>query len=336
MDYQEIIKNAREKMAPQCRVCRNCNGQACRGEIPGTGGKGSGSAFIRSRERVEAVRLNLDVLCEYRGEAPSCQLFGMEMAAPVFAAPISGMATNYNGYFTEKTYAAELVPGCAAAGTVAFTGDGAADFFFTDPLEAVRKAGGRGIPTIKPWDFDTVLQKIRLAEEAGAKALCMDIDSAGLPLLAAAGKPVTGKSRQELEKIIASTEKPFIVKGIMTVRAAKLAEEAGAAGIVVSNHGGRVLDDAAAPFDVLEEIAQSVHCTVLVDSGIRTGYDVFKALALGADGVLIGRPYVTAAYGGMAEGVEIYTRHIIDELKDAMKMTGCSTLAEITREKVRF
>ena len=88
--------------------------------------------------------------------------------------------------------------------------------------------------------------------------------------------------------------KPFILKGIMTVSGAKKALEAGASGIVVSNHGGRVLDQCPATAEVLPAIADAVggRMTILVDGGIRTGMDVFKALALGADAVLIGRPFV--------------------------------------------
>ena len=94
--------------------------------------------------------------------------------------------------------------------------------------------------------------------------------------------------------------KPFILKGIMTVKGAEKALEAGAAGIVVSNHGGRVLDQCPATAEVLPAIVDAVggKMKVFVDGGIRSGMDVFKALALGADAVLIARPFVTMVYGG--------------------------------------
>jgi 4-hydroxymandelate oxidase len=110
---------------------------------------------------------------------------------------------------------------------------------------------------------------------------------------------------EELAEIVQLAERPFIVKGVMTVKGALKAKQAGAAAIVVSNHGGRVLDQCPATAEVLPEIAAALKGTgvkVLVDGGIRTGVDVFKALALGADGVLICRPFVTAVYGGGAEG----------------------------------
>lgn len=143
---------------------------------------------------------------------------------------------------------------------------------------------------------------------------------------------------EELAQVVASTDKPFIVKGVMTVKGAEKARQAGAAAIVVSNHGGRVLDQCPATAEVLPEIADALAGSgmkILVDGGIRTGTDVFKALALGADGVLICRPFVTAVYGGGAEGVRCYIAKLAGELEDAMQMCGATSLAEITRDMVR-
>ena len=108
-------------------------------------------------------------------------------------------------------------------------------------------------------------------------------------------------------------------------------------GIVVSNHGGRVLDQCPASAEVLYEIAQAVggKMKIFVDGGIRTGVDIFKALCLGADGVLIARPYVTAVYGGGAEGVILYTEKLGAELADTMKMCGAAKLSDLS-EKYLF
>ena len=130
---------------------------------------------------------------------------------------------------------------------------------------------------------------------------------------------------------------PFIVKGIMTVKGALKAKEAGASAIIVSNHGGRVLDQCPATAEVLESIVKALEGSgikILVDGGIRSGTDVFKALALGADGVLIARPFVTAVYGCKADGVRAYIDKIGTELEDTMKMCGVSSLDEITRDCV--
>ena len=148
-----------------------------------------------------------------------------------------------------------------------------------------------------------------------------------------------GKSVAELAEIVKLAARPFIVKGVMTIKGALKAKEAGAAAIVVSNHGGRVLDQCPATAEVLPEIAEALKGSgvkILVDGGIRTGVDVFKALALGADAVLICRPFVTAVYGGGEEGVKCYIDKIAAELADTMQMCGAHSLAEITRDMVRI
>ena len=145
-------------------------------------------------------------------------------------------------------------------------------------------------------------------------------------------------AREQLQGIAHEAGVPFILKGIRTAKGAEKAVQAGAAGIVVSNHGGRVLDDCAATEEVLPEIVAAVagRAKVFVDGGIRTGGDVFKALALGADAVLIARPYVTAVYGGGAEGVACLTEKLGAELADTMRLCGAATLADISRDMVRI
>ena len=148
--------------------------------------------------------------------------------------------------------------------------------------------------------------------------------------------PAGSKTVEELGEIAKIAGIPFIVKGVMTVRGALKAKEAGASAIVVSNHGGRVLDQCPATAEVLEEIARAVgdSMKIFVDGGIRSGVDVFKALALGADAVIIARPFVTAVYGGAEEGVKSYIDKIGTELEDTMKMCGVTSLKEITRASV--
>lgn len=161
----------------------------------------------------------------------------------------------------------------------------------------------------------------------------MDIDASGLPFLKNMDPPSGTKSVEELREIIEYAGIPFLLKGIMTARGAEKARQAGAAGIVVSNHGGRVLDQVPATATVLPTIAQAVgdSMTILVDGGIRTGLDICKALALGADAVLIGRPFVTSVYGGGAEGVRVYVAKLAAELRDTMEMCGVHRLSEIDR-----
>ncbi|OEH85520.1 alpha-hydroxy-acid oxidizing enzyme [Desulfuribacillus stibiiarsenatis] len=336
MKYTDVLVQAKEVVSQYCRVCKDCNGKVCTGEVPGVGGKATGSAFTRSREKLNEVKVNLDTIVEEKPIDMSVELFGKQFKYPVFAAPIGAVALNYGAHMDDYTYTQAIVKGCQEAGVAGFTGDGVKEEFYDLPLKVIGENGGHGIPTIKPWKKEEILAKIKKAEANGAMAVAMDIDAAGLVTLALLGKPVGTKSVKDLQELISATKLPVILKGVMTVAGAKKAMEAGAYGIVVSNHGGRVLDHTPATIEVLSDIAKAVKgkLKIFVDGGFRSGIDVFKALALGADAVLIGRPYVLAAYGGGSEGVKVYTEKIGQELMETMIMTGCHTLKDINEDCV--
>ena len=331
MTYDEILKAAKQKMGNMCMACEVCNGLACRTRIPGPGAKGSGDVFHRNWKKFQEIKINLDTIYHESPLDTSVELFGRRFAFPFFAAPIGAMKLHYGDLHDDFTYNQELVPGCESAGIAAFTGDGANPAVFRGPLEFIQRAGGLGVPTMKPWSAQLVKEKLRYAQEAGAMAVAMDVDASGLALLKNIETPVGAKSVEELAEIISSTKLPFILKGIMTINGAKKALKAGAYGIVVSNHGGRVLDQTPATAEVLPGIADAVggKLKIFVDGGIRTGLDVFKALALGADAALIGRPFVTAVYGGGADGAGVYAKKVGAELAETMAMTGACRLADI-------
>lgn len=338
MTYQEVITNAKNNIGPHCKVCPQCNGIVCKGVIPGPGGKGTGVGFIRNYQAFKDVSLNMDTLHDHHSPDTKLHMFGTTFELPVFAAPVGAVQMHYSDLYDDLAYSEAIIVGSKNAGSIGFTGDGVDEKVYNGTADAIQRNSGHGIPTIKPWSKDEVIEKIRIAEKAGALALAMDVDAAGLAILAMQGKPVYPMSAGTLKEIIGSTRLPFIVKGIMTVDGALKAVEAGAYGIIVSNHGGRVLDDTPSTLSVLPEIAKAVKgkTKILIDGGIRTGLDVFKALALGADGVLLARPFVTAVYGGDIEGVELLYRQLKSELQNAMLMTGCGSLSDIGAEHVRL
>ena len=334
MTYQQVLENARTCIGPYCKACNDCNGKVCRNTMPGPGAKGEGTGFIRNAEKWREICVNMDTICENSQVDTSFTLFGRTFEIPAFAAPVGAMRLHYGDKYDDLTYNDILVRACANAGILAFTGDGTDPKVVEGAAEALKANGGCGVPTIKPWNIDTIREKMAQAKASGCFAVAMDVDAAGLPFLKNMTPPAGSKSVAELAEIVKLAERPFIVKGVMTVKGALKAKEAGAAAIVVSNHGGRVLDQCPATAEVLPEIAAALKGTgvkILVDGGIRTGVDVFKALALGADGVLICRPFVTAVYGGGEEGVKCY----IDKLADTMQMCGAHSLAEITPDMVR-
>ncbi len=334
MTYEEILSAARGNMG-FCHACPVCSGHGCKNTIPGPGAKGSGTVAIRNFEAWQKVYLNMDTIAENRGVDTTFALFGQAFDLPVFAAPIGAVQTHYGSKLDEFAYTETLATGCREAGIAAFTGDGLNPDFFAAGCAAMEKSGF-AIPTVKPWSKELVLEKIDRAKAAGARMIAMDIDASGLPFLKQMTPPSGSKSVEELREFVEYAAVPFIVKGIMTVKGAEKAIQAGASAIVVSNHGGRVLDHTPSTAQVLPDIAEAVNgrIPIFVDGGIRTGYDVFKALGLGADAVLIGRPFVTMVYGGGKDGVVTYAQKLKAELRDAMEMTGCASLSDITGECV--
>ena len=336
MTYQEVLANARTCMGPYCKSCPTCNGLACKNPVPGPGAKGIGTGFIRNYQKWQELCVNMDTICENKPVDTSFELFGQKVDIPVFAAPVGAMTLHYGDKYNDLQYNDILVSACAEAGIAAFTGDGTNPAVMEAAAEALKKAGGCGVPTIKPWNMETIQEKLALVKAADPFAIAMDIDAAGLPFLKNLTPPAGSKTVDELKQVVELAEKPFILKGIMTVSGAKKALEAGAKAIVVSNHGGRVLDQCPATAEVLPAIADAVggRMTILVDGGIRTGMDVFKALALGADAVLIGRPFVNMVYGGGAEGVKVYVEKLKAELADTMAMCGAHSLSDINRSMI--
>lgn len=334
--WNEVYEEARKK-CKKCRCCPVCNGVACKGETPGPGGKGSGRAFMRNVELLSQVALVMDTIVSNEEVDTSTSFFNVNVAMPIYAAPISGILQNYGAELDDLTYTEQLVKGCLDMNTIAFTGDGMHDHMFLEPLKVLEEHGSLGVATIKPWVGEHMKWRIEAAEKANLVAIASDIDASGLTNLRKSKTPVEFKSVEALKELRTMTKKPLILKGILSVNGALKALEAGADAIIVSNHGGRVLDDSISAYDVLIDIKQAVgsKMKIFVDGGIRSGADVFKCLALGADGVLIGRPISHAVIGGGSEGVRIYLQKLQLELKEAMAMCGCKTIQDITMDKIK-
>lgn len=326
MNIKTVRQTAREKLKGYCRVCPECNGKACAGEVPGMGGAGTGASFKNNVKALAAFRINMRTLHGAKHPDTTLKLFGQDLNTPILGAPIMGNNFNMGGALNEQEWAEAMIQGCLTSGTLGCTGDVPDLAMYNTALDVIAKAQGQGIPFIKPREHDVVISCLRRAEEAGALAVGMDVDTAGLVTM-----KVGPKSKEEMKAIISSTSLPFIIKGIMTVSEAEMAIEVGAAAIVVSNHGGRVLDHTPGTVEILPEIASAVNrrIPVIVDGGVRSGVDVLKMLALGADVVMIGRPLIIGGYGGGAEGVALVLRRMTNELKQAMILTGCATLDDI-------
>lgn len=143
---------------------------------------------------------------------------------------------------------------------------------------------------------------------------------------------------EDVAWLIEQSPLPVMIKGILHPDDAKMAKDIGAAGVIVSNHGGRVLDTAIPSLRALVDVRAAVGTdyTVLMDGGIRRGIDIFKAIALGANAVLVGRPVIHGLAVAGAAGASHVLRLLQDEFEIAMMLAGCRTCADITREKVHL
>jgi 4-hydroxymandelate oxidase len=208
-------------------------------------------------------------------------------------------------------------------------------------------------------DRKTSRELIARAEEAGYRALCVTVDVPqlgrrerdfrnnfqlfGNPQLSTGGAafqlgPNPSLTWKEIDWLRALTQLPLIIKGIHRADDAKRAVEHGAAGLVVSNHGGRQLDTALAAIEMLSDVTEAVghQIEVYLDGGVRRGTDIVKARALGARAVLLGRPVLW----GLAVDGEAGVRRVLELLKAefdlAMALMGCTTVKEVTREFIRW
>ena len=219
------------------------------------------------------------------------------------------------------------------------------------PVIQAEEIDGFCVLILKPREDSEILrQRIRLAEKMRVVAVGIDIDAIAFPTMQSQNQKAIARSLNDLQEIRNSTHLPFILKGILNVHDAKQALQIGADAIVVSNHGGRVLENHPASLDVLPEIVDAVagRIPVLVDGGIRSGEDVFKALALGAKAVLVGRPCAIAVVGGSSSDLrnpddwdlrssgslanQALLNRYQNSLAHAMNVCGVKSLSEISSE----
>ena len=332
MEWSELKAKAKERFNGACRLCPVCNGVVCAGEVPGMGGVGTGMGFRNNVSALADIKLNLRTVHRVNSPIMATALFGQEMSMPVLAAAVGGTAMNMKCTMSEAEYSAAVVTGSVQSGVLAMTGDGPNPEVFQGGLAAIKAEQGKGIAIIKPRESERIVQLANEAAQAGAVAFGIDIYAAALINMTRDGQPGGRKSFIELEYIKRNTQIPFIVKGIMTVDDALACAEAGVDAIVVSNHGGRALDHTPGTAEVLPAIARAVQgrLVVMVDGGVRSGVDVLKMLALGAEFVLVGRPVIAGAVGGGAEGVKLVMDRLAAELRAAMVLTGANDVRTVS------
>lgn len=333
----KVRNNALEKLAGLCGVYKVCDGNPDRlcmgqkfGEAIGMGGIGKGLSFTANVNALDRLKLKTRLISEHYVPDMTTTIYGHEISIPVLASSLSGVINSMGGSISENEFAFAILEGSKNAGTLGLIGNTADDGEELTGVEAVKKVG-LGIPIFKPQKNERLLQLIKLGEDAGAIAVGVDLDGVGSANWEKKGKPLYRKSVSDLRELVDSTHLPFIAKGIMSVEDAMDAMDAGVRGIDVSNHGGRILDSTRGVAEVLPEISEALKgkITITTGGGVRTGFDVMKMLALGANGVLIGRDMIRAAVGGGPEGIKLHFDYLRSDLKRGMVMTGCKSIDDI-------
>lgn len=347
-NLKDVLSNAR-KIMDTCAACDlagagRCNGKGPCGEsVPGMGGMRQ--SFVRNIEAFEGMSLNMRSLHNVTKPKMETELLGVKLTMPILTGITGGLTYNmgaanklaFDGeVMTEEKYARGIIEGAANAGCLGWAADGIGDPLdtFKRRLEVVKEFKGRAVAQIKPRTQQEIFERIDIVQDAGAPFFAIDIDSAGRAARALPGKTVEPKDLKKLKEIVKYAKIPFMAKGVMTVEEALMCAEAGCGAIVVSNHGGRVLSSTPASMHVLPAIVKAVrdrgyNMPILVDSGVRDGGDVLKALACGAQAVLVGRPMLRASLGGGVKGVEMLFKRFQDELESSMVLTGTANVNNV-------
>ena len=286
-------------------------------------GESKGNSNTITRQYLDSL------LVETRYMNSACADLTMELYGKKFPSPVMTAALSHLDHFMHEGATQAYAEGAAKAGAVLWLG--MAD---KEEVERCAATGAAMIEIIKPYtDRALIYEKIRHAEELGLLAVGVDIDHAFGPdgsLDVVDDYEMTPLRSEELRRICASTSLPVIVKGVLSVYDAQEAVAAGAGGLVLSHHNNRI-EYAVPALQMLPVIKKSLkkQVPIFIDGDIRSGMDAFKALALGADAVCIGRPLMTAIKNGGAEGMAAYLKEVNDGLRKAMSCTGCYTLSRM-------
>lgn len=263
---------------------------------------------------------------------PSTQvtIFGESFPTPIMTAALSHLDKQRPGG------AVDMARGAKAAGAVLWTGMGDAE-----ELGAIIATGARTIKIVKPYaDNGLIFERIAHAERIGALAVGMDVDHAFNrrgQYDTVLGMRMSAKSIEEISSFVRATKLPFIIKGVLGARDARICRDLGVRGVVVSHHHG-ILDYALPPLMALPEVVEAAggDMAVFVDCGIETGIDAFKALALGATAVSVGRALMEKLKENGAEGVAEKIAEMTGELAGAMARTCSASVETIDPRVIRF
>jgi isopentenyl diphosphate isomerase/L-lactate dehydrogenase-like FMN-dependent dehydrogenase len=261
----------------------------------------------------------------------TCDILGVTLKTPIFCSPISQTD------FASDEGLVEIAKGVEKAGALMMLGIGG-----SNELQKSIDLGAKVVKMVKPYrETNLIYKKVREAEDRGCVAIGMDIDHFYGRL---GGDEVTRdklfapQETEEIRQVIAGTNLPFIIKGVLSVIDAEKAFQLGASAVLVSNHGTAAIDYTIPSMMALPSIFESAgqKLTVLVDTGFKTGNDVLKGLAFGARAVGFASSILLAYAADRADGVELLINQMTTELRRTMAAVGLSSVSEANQSFIRF
>lgn len=297
----------------------------------------------------ERWRLRPRVLVDVEHATTATTVLGQEIALPLLVAPVAFQRVAHPDGEVGMARAARDAGTIMCLSTLATS----------TPAEVAEVGGPRWFQLYVFRDEGLTHELIAQARECGYGALLLTVDApvrgnrerdartgfaippeiriaslgrGGLTPQAVFEQVTASLTWPDVERIVGEAELPLLVKGVLTADDARRALEHGIDGVIVSNHGGRQVDGAVAALDALVEVRGALpDAVVLMDGGIRTGADVLKAVALGADAVLLGRPYAYALAVGGARGVEALIEQLLAEVDLTLALLGAGSVRELDR-----
>ena len=234
LKMKDVLDRAREMMMPRCYVCAECNGRGpCIGQVPGFGGMDANRSFQANYDALAAIRLNGRVVHGVHVPDTSFDFFGNKLSMPVMAAPTGGTTYNMGGHLTEAEFVTAICGGCTAAGTLGAVADGIGDPLnvFEERLQTLKSKGFKAIVGLKPRRQQDIIERMKIAANAGVVAFTIDLDSAGRAARATKGQTVEPKTPEQLRELVKASPLSLFFKGILTTDEALLCLNAGAAGV---------------------------------------------------------------------------------------------------------
>jgi len=247
MEYKEVLENVRKIQGLTCKGCAECNGLACGNTMPGPGSKAPGNGANVNWKAWRSIKVNMDVIAPSTAVDMSVNLLGREFKLPIVTGPVGSIKWQYHPDSDVRDYNRAIILACEKAGAAASFGDGIDPAVLPDTIQFGAEHGGISMPVLNPYSDEEIMEKMDFCRKFDPFAMCVVIDSAGLPHLRAKNISAGTKTIEQLAKLKEHAGMPFVVKGVMSARSALKALEAGADDF---NFDGDVFEITTGPNDL--------------------------------------------------------------------------------------